>query len=261
MENFTLQKGPCNFLKLHTSPWESSISPSLLSLPLATFLFLSTADIFFSGSYPYPYPVLPLSSSSTRFGWDEAGAGRRQCRAAQVRGRTGARASQWRARRRLRSGSSACRRSARRLADGGSTRADIAGGGRQRCVARRARAGGSRRATPGASGAGWRAQVGRARASGGGPGWSEAGARMRSAGVRLAREWALGLLQAWSGRRRRYGRSGSGEHGGPSGGCGAWGGAERLGWREPERRVDVGRWRAGGHMRQCAACVSVWEQS
>jgi hypothetical protein len=43
MRKYALQKGPCNFSKLRTSPWESSISPSLLSLPLAPCLFFPRA--------------------------------------------------------------------------------------------------------------------------------------------------------------------------------------------------------------------------
>jgi hypothetical protein len=84
-------------------------------------------------------------------------------------------------------------------------------------------------------------------------GWRrlQAGRRRLGAAREDGPAWAQAAAAGAPGRARR----------GPSGGCGAWGGAERLGWREPERRVDVGRWRAGGRRRQCVARVSVWEQS
>jgi hypothetical protein len=55
MGYFALQKGPCSFSKLRTSPWKSSTSPSQL--------FLSWCPSFFSppAAQPPPYPLLPLS--------------------------------------------------------------------------------------------------------------------------------------------------------------------------------------------------------
>jgi hypothetical protein len=77
MGNLVLQTGPCSFLYLRTSPWKSLTSPSQLSLswclPFYPHRQYSLLLIHFSPS---------LYSSSTRFGWDEAGAGRRQCSAA-----------------------------------------------------------------------------------------------------------------------------------------------------------------------------------
>jgi hypothetical protein len=98
---------------------------------------------------------------------------------------------------------------------------------------------------------GWlAAAAGRAR-GGAAPERARGSGRPQRARIGAMRVTARRIQATWRRRRERA----------PSGGCGAWGGAERLGWREPERRVDVGRWRAGGRRRQCAARVSVREQS
>jgi hypothetical protein len=52
MRNYALPRGPCNFLNLRTSPWESSISPPLFFFSLAL-LFSSTDGISLSLSCPF----------------------------------------------------------------------------------------------------------------------------------------------------------------------------------------------------------------
>jgi hypothetical protein len=101
MRNYALQKSPCNFLNLHTSPWEI---PFLL---LLCFSFLSA--LLLSGALSvsphrrhlslWPHPYLhpgPPSLSSTRLGTRRragGGAVGGAARAEQARARAGVRAS------------------------------------------------------------------------------------------------------------------------------------------------------------------------
>jgi hypothetical protein len=64
MGNFPLQKGPCSFSELRTSPWKSSTSPSQLSLSWCPSFFLPTGSTASSLSTSPPLSL----SSSTRFG-------------------------------------------------------------------------------------------------------------------------------------------------------------------------------------------------
>jgi hypothetical protein len=199
-------------MKSRISPWEISFPLLLCSLIPGALIFFphrpgsilistggSSIQLFFS------FLSSCFFSSSTRLGWDEAGAGRRHCRAAQARGRTGARVSQRRARKWLRPGSSARRRqrqaSGRRQSEGPERRAAHASGG--------AALGGPRRSMRGLE---WRRAM--AQASGSGEGASAGWRRWRVVQADQAlgrsrlgvRRWRAGTQEVDAARLVRAGR-------------------------------------------------------
>jgi hypothetical protein len=76
MRNYALQKGPCDFLNLCTSPWEI---PFLLLLCFSSLSVLLLPGVSLSCLHPYPHPGHPFLFS-TRLGrcgpgsWARAGA-------------------------------------------------------------------------------------------------------------------------------------------------------------------------------------------
>jgi hypothetical protein len=194
MRNFTLLRGPCNFLILRISPWEVLFLFLLCFSPLSVLLL---PGISLSGLHPYLHPGRP-SLSSTRLGW----CGRRRRRGCASAARAGAEAGD--AREPCGSGRRwqrwrAARRGRERLRQlGAGARGRLASQARRELVGR-AEAGGT---GAGAEATAWRGSGAQARGGAAARGWRRPGVPFpvsSCAGERLR------FPSPWAQHRRRSG--------------------------------------------------------